>query len=95
MSEVVLRLLVEQRKRLVASIMGHAERELFHLLSEDEQLLFRRKTLTAINAFCDLMRDLIKVGEETGLANEETQRYIALMYESQQRLERTLGARDG
>lgn len=91
MNDLMARLLVEQRKRLVASIMGYAERNVFDRLSVPEQKAFREKVLSAIDVYSDFVRDMIKVGHAETLVNEETLRVIQLVHESQRRLEQSMG----
>lgn len=67
----ITRLLGERRKRLVASILGHAEREFFAKLSADEREDFRDKTLDSIDQFYDLVRDLLKISGDQFVVNDE------------------------
>lgn len=53
------RLLGVQRKRLLASILGYAERELYADLTEQQQKAFRSKVLDAVAAYHDLMLDIL------------------------------------
>lgn len=59
------KLVGERRKRLVASIMGHAEREFFDQLTPIQQREFRGKVLQSIDEFADLMRDILKVADDS------------------------------
>ena len=65
------RLLVQRRKRLVASIMGHAEREFFDRLTPAQREDFRDKTLDSIDEFYDLVRDLLKISSDQFVVNDE------------------------
>lgn len=64
MDNSLVRLVGERRKRLVASILGHAEREFFDQLTPIQQREFRGKVLTSIDEFADMMRDILKVAHE-------------------------------
>lgn len=66
-------LLQAQRKRVVAAILGHAEREVYPHLSRPQQAAFRAKVLTTIDVYHDLVMDLIKVyeGRDDSVINEE------------------------
>lgn len=75
--DALRKLLVAQRKRLVASVLGHAERELYPRLSADQQKAFRSKVLGAVDAYHDLMLDVLGASEDpTTLLNAEA---IALL----------------
>lgn len=63
------RLIGERRKRLVASIMGHAEREFFEQLTPQQRSDFRRKVLGSVDEFADLMRDVLKITGEDVMVN--------------------------
>lgn len=63
------RLIGERRKRLVASILGHAEREFFDALTKEQQQEFRRKVLSSVDEFADLMRDVLKITGEDVVVN--------------------------
>lgn len=81
MSGIVERLLQEQRGRLVASIMQHAEREIYPKLTVQQQVAFRRKVLESVGVFYDFCRDALRassaVSESEGVAiNEEAMRLL-------------------
>lgn len=66
----LIRLITERRKRLVASILGHAEREFYDRLTADQRAAFRAKVLTSVDEFADLVRDLLKVTGEDVAVND-------------------------
>lgn len=70
MDSQMVKLVTERRRRLVATVMGHAEREFFSQLTPQQQADFRRKTLAAIDDFCDLMRDLLRITGDDAVINE-------------------------
>jgi hypothetical protein len=70
MADPLVRLIGERRKRLVASILGHAEREFYAQLSPQQQKAFREKTLGAVDEFADLMRDVVRVTGDDAPVNE-------------------------
>lgn len=70
MTDQMMRLVTERRRRLVATILGHAEREFYDRLTPLQQKEFRTKTLTAIDDFADLVRDLLKISGEEVIVNE-------------------------
>lgn len=86
----MLRLLTERRRRLVASIMGYAERELFDQLSTKQQQDFRRKTLTSIDEFCDLIRDVIKISTQDAAVNDHALELLESLHDGQRALAKRL-----
>lgn len=70
------RLVRERRKRLVASILGHAEREFYPLLSPEQQTAFRDKVISSVDDFADLVRDIIKVTGEDVVVNAHVAQMI-------------------
>lgn len=90
-NDQLVRLLVERRKRLVASILGHAEREFFAQLSVQQQQDFRRKTLGAVDEFADLMRDVLKITSEDVVVNGHALELLEKIHQTQRTLARKLG----
>lgn len=58
-----------RRRRLVASIMGHAERAFYDQLTEEQQNDFREKVLQSVDDFADLMRDMLRVAGDDVVLN--------------------------
>ncbi len=67
---LMVRLLQARRKRLVASIMGHAEREFYSQLTPQQQAAFRQKVLSSVDEFADLIRDLLKITGDEASVND-------------------------
>ncbi len=65
------RLAVSQRRRLVATILGYAEREIYPDLTEAQRTEFRQKVLEAVSAYHDLMLDILGTAQESELINVE------------------------
>ena len=66
-----MRVVTEQRKRCLASILGAAEASAWWgRLSKDEQLAYRQRVIDALGVFYDLCRDVIKVSDDDGVRNE-------------------------
>lgn len=86
----MMRLIAERRKRLVATVMGHAEREFFGQLSPAQQQEFRRKTLTAIDDFCDLIRDVLKISGEDVMVNGHALELLEQIHDTQCQLTKRL-----
>lgn len=84
------RLIGERRKRLVATILGHAEREFFDALTIEQQQDFRRKTLSAIDDFTDLMRDVLKITSEDVLVNGHALELLQALHDNQNSMIRKL-----
>lgn len=71
MSAAVMRVVTEQRKRCLASILGAAETSpWWGRLSKEEQVAYRQKVLDSLGVFYDLVRDVIKVTDEGAIRNE-------------------------
>jgi len=87
--DVVIKLITEQRKRLVASIMGAAEQKAWwSKLTPQDQQQYRQKVLDSIGVFYDLIRDVVKVTNEGWMVSEEAIKLLSQVHASQQRLER-------
>ncbi len=72
MGAAVIRVVTEQRKRCLASILGAAETSpWWGRLTREEQIAFRQKVIDSLGVFYDLCRDVIRVSEdEDGPRNE-------------------------
>jgi hypothetical protein len=85
-SEFVRNLLVEQRKRVVSSVMTHLEKNVFPKMSETEQRATRDKVLSSIGVYHDTCLDILKASVNDGsVVNEEA---LALITEIHQRVTR-------
>jgi hypothetical protein len=68
---VVLRLLAEQRKRCLATILNAAESSpWWSRLSDTQQNAHRDQVRAALAVFYDLTRDLVKVTEDDSMRND-------------------------
>jgi hypothetical protein len=65
-SDFVRNLLIEQRKRLVGSIMLHAEKNLYGSMSTAQQRAFREKVLSSVGAYHDTCLDILKASVDDG-----------------------------
>ena len=71
MSSAVLRVVTEQRRRCLASILGSAESSAWWgRLTKDEQMAYRQRVIDSLGIFYDLVRDVIKVTDEDVVRNE-------------------------
>lgn len=93
--DMAVRLIVEQRKRLVASILGYAERSFWSRLSQDEREDFRAKVFDAVGVYTDFTRDLLRVADEGVLRNERALEMIEAIHSSQRLLVEQLGGTRG
>lgn len=82
MDSVIKRLAIEQRRRLIASVMNAVE-------SEQDVARRRERVIGSINVYHDFLLDIIKVGDEDGIRNEEALALIAQVHASQRRMEMT------
>jgi hypothetical protein len=82
---ITTRIVAEQRKRLVASIMRSAEQSSWwRKLTGDEQVDYRDDVLSSINVFYELVRDIVKVSEDDGIRNDYAIKLIEKMHADQQ-----------
>lgn len=89
----VKRLVVERRKRVVATILGRVEREWLKpgKIKRDEYEEFRTVVLEAINAWHDLVLDIIKVGDEDTMRNDHAVDLLEQVHRSQMALHNRTG----
>lgn len=72
MSDEVRELIVQQRGRVVAGILQHAERSFYDRLSPAERTQFRQKVLDSVGVYHDLVLDVLKVQRKSStVINEE------------------------
>lgn len=89
--DLLRRLLGEQRKRLVASLLGYVEQSAWWAsLTAAEQRTLRDRVLVSIGVYHDFVLDVVKVGSEDSLRNEEALRLIQQVHASQSRLEQRM-----
>lgn len=77
MADPVVAIVYEQRKRLIGAILGHAERELYPDLTEEQQRAFRQKVLTSAGAFSDFVIDVVRGVSQGAYVNDEAMRLLA------------------
>jgi len=65
-SDFVRNLLIEQRKRVISSILTHAERNMFEGMSLPQQRAFREKVLASVGAYHDTCLDILKASVNDG-----------------------------
>lgn len=91
MSATITKLLAEQRKRLLASVMRAAEAESWWgLLASDERERYRTTVVTSINVFYDFCRDVIKVSDEDSISNDASMKLLAQVHSSQRSLQQII-----
>jgi hypothetical protein len=84
---MVFRLLAEQRKRCLATIMSNAESSTWWpSLTGAEQGEFREQVRHSLAVFYDLTRDVIKVTEDDTPRNELAIELITSMHTQQQKI---------
>jgi hypothetical protein len=76
LSDVVSELITAQRKRLLASILGHAEREIYPDLTPEQQGRFRDKVLTSVGVFSDFTLDCVRAANKDWTVNEDAMRVL-------------------
>jgi hypothetical protein len=93
---VVMRLLAEQRKRCLATILNAAETSpWWPTLSEAQQNMYRDQVKTALAVFYDLTRDVVKVTEDDTNRNTLALDLIRAIHAGQQKITDHLGAGSG
>ncbi len=83
MSIPVKEFLKARRDRALGSILGYAERELFPVMSTDQQRKLRQLVLDALNSYHDSALDLFKSDTAT-LHNDEVVPLLNKILEAQQ-----------
>lgn len=80
----VVRLLAEQRKRCLATILSAAENSAWWAtLTNSQQTAYREQVRSAINVFYDFTRDVVKVSEEDGPRSDVVLDLIRSMHREQ------------
>lgn len=92
MADITVRLLSEQRKRMVGSILGALEEVAKPRCTPAEWDHLRTKVLDSVGVFYDLCRDVIKISDEDSLVSAEGLALIRSVHDAQARLERGLRA---
>ena len=70
-SEFARSLAVEQRKRLVGSLMDHIEKQVYPHLPPDAKKALRDKVLSSVGAYHDFVLDVFKASVNDGLMTNE------------------------
>lgn len=74
----VRNMLIEQRKRLVGTLMRYMENEIYPKLTEAERRELRKRVLTAVDSYHDVCLDMLKASVEDGsVLNDEAARLLA------------------
>jgi hypothetical protein len=76
-ADPVVAIIGEQRKRLIGAVLGHAEREMYPDLTEEQQRAFRAKVLQSAGAFSDFVIDVVRGVSQGVYLNEEAMRLLA------------------
>jgi hypothetical protein len=94
MADIIKSLAIEQRKRLVASLMSYSEQSSWWAkLTSVEQREMRKKVLDSVGTYHDFILDVVKVSNEDSMVNEQALTLIQQVHAGQARLERALGQR--
>lgn len=71
MSDMMMRLVSEQRKRCLGAVLGSAESSpWWKRLTREEQIAYRQRVIDSVGTFYDFVRDVVKVGDDDMLRNE-------------------------
>ena len=71
-TEFVRNLLIEQRRRLVGSIMDYSEKRVYPSLTDRDRKEFRDKVLASVGAYHDTVLDILKASIDDGSLVNET-----------------------
>lgn len=89
--DLTSRLLAEQRKRLIASVMGAAENSSWWTrLSPADQRGYREKVINSVGVFYDFCKDVLKVASDDSLRNDHAVNLLQQVHNGQRALERQL-----
>lgn len=78
MSNFVRNLLLEQRKRMIGTLMTHMENKVYPRLNPAERKELRDKVLSATQPYHDTCLDMLKASVDDGaVINEEAVRVMA------------------
>jgi len=69
--DFVRNLAVEQRKRLVGSLMEHLERHVYPVLPPDQRTALRQKVLASVGAYHDFILDVLKASVSDGTVTND------------------------
>lgn len=93
MSEFARQLAVEQRKRLVGSLMDHIEKRVYPHIPVDERNALRTKVMQSVGAYHDFILDVLKASVSDGMVgNDEALALLQQIHASQQQLRRDMDA---
>lgn len=88
---MVVRLLSEQRKRCLATILNHAEASPWWTrLSDVQQIAYRDQVRAALAIFYDLTRDILKITEDDSVRNDLALELIRSVHHQQAQLNQKL-----
>lgn len=82
---MVKQLTIERRKRVIATILGHVEREWLYkgLISKSQYETFRSVTLGSIGDWHDLMLDILKISDQDMMRNERAVELLERVHANQ------------
>lgn len=66
-SDFVKALLIEQRKRLLGTVLGHVDRELVSSLTPKQKSELRDKVMSAVGVYHDTCLDMLKASVDDGI----------------------------
>lgn len=89
MSVQVREFLKNRRDRVLGTILGNAERQIWPKLTQPEREAFRNIVIDAVNSYHDSVLDLVK--SDDGARNDEV---VALLERLEQRMRTAQGHRD-
>lgn len=92
--DLVRDLAVEQRRRLVGSLMDFVERQVYVYLPEENRRALRDKVLASVGVYHDFMLDVLRATvTDDVVTNEEAIVLLRSIHQAQTRLTRALDTR--
>lgn len=88
MADIVTDLIGRQRRRLIATILGHCEREVYGDLTKAQQEKLREVVLTAVGTYSDFTLDCIRSANDGWVVNEDALRLLHRISEQTKRASR-------
>lgn len=85
-NDLARRLVMEQRRRAIGTIMGAIEELAYPKLSQAEQRTLRQHVLNGMGAYHDFVLDVLKVKHDDMVQNEETLRLLRDIHSGQREM---------
>lgn len=96
MSDFARSLAIEQRNRLVGTLLGYLEKEIYPALPQHKRKEIREKVLASTGVYHDFVLDCLRASTGVGgVTNDEALRLLHAIHSTQSHIARALEDRDG